>query len=91
MPSLVLRERVLPDGWDAAISGPVSGAEAQRRRASRGGTLSRSGGEGFRSRGETVIAIYSAQSKKFSEKIIRSLKEELRYVAVLELDGVVAA
>jgi hypothetical protein len=37
VPSLVLRERVLPDGWDAAISGPVSRAEAQQRRASRGG------------------------------------------------------
>jgi hypothetical protein len=44
VPSLVLRERVLPDGRDAAINGPVSGAEAQRRRPSRGGTLSRSGG-----------------------------------------------
>jgi hypothetical protein len=45
VPSLVLRERVLPDGRDAAINGPVSGAEAQRRRPSRGGTLSRSGGK----------------------------------------------
>jgi len=44
VPSLVLRERVLPDCWDAAISGPVSSAEAQQRRASRGGTLSRSRG-----------------------------------------------
>ena len=43
VPSLLLRERVLPDGWDAAISGPVSGVEPQRRRASRGGTLSRNG------------------------------------------------
>src|SRR5580704_2229952 len=35
----------LGEGRDRWISGPVSRAEAQQRRASRGGTLSRSGGK----------------------------------------------
>jgi CRISPR/Cas system CMR subunit Cmr6 (Cas7 group RAMP superfamily) len=48
-------------------------------------------GEFFRSRGETAITIYSAEAKIFSKKIVWSLKEELPYIAVLRLDGVVAA